>query len=123
MFDLSSDPVSQALVAEFAAKGKVVATVCHGAAALVGVDGGRFLRGRKVTGFSNAEEEAVGLERVVPYLLEDRLVEGVGAEGRYEKAGALWEEMVVVDGTLVTGQNPASAKGVAEAIVAAVSAK
>ncbi len=122
MFDLASDADSQALIAEFARKGKVVSAVCHGSGALVGVEGGRFLEGRRVTGFSNAEEQAVGLDKVVPFLLEDRLVEAVGPEGGYEKAKEKWGEKVVVDGKLITGQNPASAKGVAEAIVRAVRA-
>ncbi|KAG7287375.1 hypothetical protein NEMBOFW57_006886 [Staphylotrichum longicolle] len=119
MFDLVSDPTSQALIREFAAKGKVVSAVCHGPAALVDVEGGQFLRGKKVTGFSNAEEKAVGLDSAVPFLLEDRLREAVGKEGAYEVAGN-WQEKVVVDGKLITGQNPASAKGVAEAIAQAV---
>jgi putative intracellular protease/amidase len=126
MFDLAVDETSQALVQEFVAKGKVVAAVCHGPAALVGVKGGgdngeeAWLRGKRVTGFTNAEEEEVGLEGVVPFLLEDRVVEVVGSGGRFEKAGEKWAEKVVVDGKLITGQNPASAKGVAEAIVQAV---
>ena len=120
MFDLASDATSQALIAEFADKGKVVAAVCHGSGALIGVEGGRFLEGKRVTGFSNAEEEAVGLDGVVPFSLEDRLVEAVGRAGSYEKAKEKWEVKVVVDGKLITGQNPASAKGVAEAIVQAV---
>lgn len=118
MFDLAVDPTSQALVQEFADKGKVVAAVCHGPAALVGA--GKVLEGKAVTGFTNAEEEAVGLDGVVPFLLEDRLVEAVGKGGRFEKAAEKWGEKVVVDGKLITGQNPASAKGVGEAIARAV---
>lgn len=125
MFDLAGHAASQALAQEFAAKGKVVAAVCHGPAALVGVKapGGKelYLRGKKVTGFSNAEEAEVGLDKAVPFLLEDRMVEAVGKEGRFEKAAEKWGEKVVVDGKLITGQNPASAKGVAEAIVKAIS--
>jgi len=124
MFDLAVDPTSQALVQEFAEKGKVVAAVCHGPAALVGVSagpgGGYLLEGKAVTGFTNAEEEAVGLEAVVPFSLEDRLAEVVGKGGRFEKAAENWAEKVVVDGKLITGQNPASAKGVGEAIARAV---
>lgn len=86
MFDLATDPTSQALIQEFAAKGKVVAAVCHGPAALVGVQGAggkgeSFLKGRKVTGFSNAEEKQVGLDGAVPFSLEDRLAEAVGSGG------------------------------------------
>lgn len=123
MFDLAVDETSQALVQEFVAKGKVVAAVCHGPAAFVGVKGAKgeaWLRGKRVTGFSDAEEEEVGLLEVVPFALEERLVEVVGRSGRYEKAEEKWAEKVVVDGKLITGQNPASAKGVAEAIVQAV---
>ncbi|GAB1319552.1 D-lactate dehydratase [Madurella fahalii] len=124
MFDLAVHPASQALAQEFAAKGKVVAAVCHGPAALVGVKapGGKelYLKGKNVTGFSNAEEVDVGLDKVVPFLLEDRMMEAVGKEGKFEKAAENWGEKVVVDGKLITGQNPASSKGVAEAIVKAI---
>lgn len=120
MFDLASDRTSQDLIAEFAREGKVVAAVCHGPGALVNVDGGGFLKGKRVTGFSNAEEEAMGFEGAVPFSLEDRLKEAVGEEGAYEKAEEKWAAKVVVDGKLITGQNPASANGVAEAIVQAV---
>ncbi|KAL2022914.1 hypothetical protein VTK56DRAFT_4445 [Thermocarpiscus australiensis] len=127
MFDLVTDPVSQQLAQEFAAKGKVVAAVCHGPAALVGVKApggnGLLLEGRRVTGFSNEEEAQVGLDKVMPFLLEDRLAAAVGSGGKYEKAEQKWGEKVVVDGGLITGQNPASAKGVAEAIVRAVAGK
>ncbi|KAH6856084.1 class I glutamine amidotransferase-like protein [Chaetomium sp. MPI-CAGE-AT-0009] len=120
MYDLAIDPTTQDLVAEFAKKGKVVSAVCHGPAALVGVkgpEGGYFLEGKAVTGFTNAEEETVGLAEAMPFSLEDRLVE---RGGRFEKAAEKWGEKVVVDGKLITGQNPASAKGVGEAIVRAV---
>lgn len=127
MFDLATDPASAQLLREFAAKGKVIAAVCHGPAALVNVEapgsGSKelFLKGRRVTGFSNAEEAEVGLDKAVPFSLEDRLVEAVGEGGRYEKADEKWGAKVVVDGNLITGQNPASSKGVAEEIVKAIS--
>ncbi|KAL2164910.1 hypothetical protein VTH06DRAFT_206 [Thermothelomyces fergusii] len=125
MFDLAADPATQELVREFAAAGKVIAAVSHGPAALANVrvggdddgDGEYLLRGRRVTGFSNAEEAALGLDKAVPFLLEDRLREVVGSEGAFEKADADWAEHVVVDGKLITGQNPASAAAVAEAAV------
>jgi putative intracellular protease/amidase len=122
MFDLATDQTSQALIREFVDAGKVVAAVCHGPAALVNVrdeKGESWLKGKRVTGFSNAEEKEVGLDSVVPFLLENRLREAVGDGGRYEKAEGLWEGKVVVDldGALITGQNPASAGGVAEAIL------
>jgi len=117
VFDLAVDPVSQQITSEFAAAGKVVSAVCHGPAALVGVKlpgGGFLVEGKQVTGFSNEEEEMVGKTKVVPFLLEDKLKE-IG--GKYAKSGEPWGEKVVVDGRLVTGQNPASAKGVGEAVV------
>ncbi|EGS21780.1 putative heat shock protein [Thermochaetoides thermophila DSM 1495] len=126
VFDLVENPTSQTLIQEFLAKGKVVAAVCHGVAALLGVqdpesaDGTPYLKSKAVTGFSNAEEEDVGLASAVPFLLEDKLIEAVGTNGSYEKAEDKWAQKVVVDGKLITGQNPASAKGVAEAIVRAV---
>ncbi|KAL1872035.1 hypothetical protein VTK73DRAFT_1703 [Phialemonium thermophilum] len=123
MFDLANDPTSQRVAAAFAAKGKPVAAVCHGPAALVGVKDPRtgeyLLKGKTVTGFSNDEEEAVGLTKAMPFLLESRLNEVSG--GKYVKADKPWEAKVVVDGNVITGQNPASAKGVGEAIVKALS--
>ncbi|MFI4917707.1 MAG: type 1 glutamine amidotransferase domain-containing protein [Phycisphaerales bacterium JB060] len=96
--------------------GGVVAAVCHGPAALVnlrGKDGQPLVAGRRVTGFTNAEEEAVGLTGAMPFLLETRLGE-LGAQ--FVGAGN-FEKNVVVDGRLVTGQNPASARAAAEAVV------
>lgn len=123
MYDLVDDPTSQALAAEFAAAGKPVAAVCHGPAALLNVrvkgDSSKYLLGgKKVTGFSNTEEEAVQLTKVVPFLLETRLNEVSG--GGYVKAAQDWGEKVVDDGNIITGQNPASSKAVGEAIVKAL---
>jgi len=112
MWDFREDRNVQRLAAEILDRGGVVAAVCHGPAALVDVrvSSGEFLVARKrVTGFSNDEEEAAKLTKVVPFLLESRLIE---RGGRYEKAIGLWKEHVVTDGRLVTGQNPASAAGV-----------
>lgn len=120
MFDLAVAKVSQKIIAEFAEKGKVVAAVCHGPGAFVNVmlEGGEhLLKGKEVTGFSNAEEDIMGLSEVVPFLLEDKLKE-VG--GKYVKAEEPWGAKVVVDGKLITGQNPASAKPLGQAIVKAV---
>ena len=97
-------------------KGGVVSAVCHGPAGLVNLklSNGKYLvEGKKVTGFSNEEERAVKLEEVVPFLLEDALRER-GA--KFEKSG-LWQEHVVVDGRIVTGQNPASGKRAGEEIL------
>lgn len=120
MFDLAVAHNSQKLIAEFAEKGKVLSAVCHGPAAFVNVklsDGKHLLEGKTVTGFTNVEEEQVGLTKVVPFLLEDALIK---AGAKVEKADEPWGEKVVVDGKLITGQNPASAKAVGEAIVKAL---
>lgn len=119
MFDLAVDATSQKLIADFYAAGKPVAAVCHGPVALVGVKlpgGGDtpLLKGKTATGFSNAEEEIMQLVKFMPELLEDAMKKA-GAE--FVKADQPWGEKVVVDGNLITGQNPASAKGVGEAIV------
>ncbi|EGO58948.1 hypothetical protein NEUTE1DRAFT_59832 [Neurospora tetrasperma FGSC 2508] len=128
MYDLPTSPESQQLIREFWEAGKAVAAVCHGPAALVNVklsDGSHLLKGRKVTGFTNVEEDQVGLTQVMPFLLEDKLKEAAGPEGAFVKADQPWGEKVVVeaDGRLITGQNPASAKGVGEAIVKFIKAQ
>jgi len=120
MFDLAVAKVSQQVLAEFADKGKVLAAVCHGPAAFVNVTlagGEHLLKGKEVTGFSNAEEEIMGLTQVVPFLLEDKLKE---AGAKYVKAEEPWGVKVVVDGKLITGQNPASSKELGRAVVKAV---
>lgn len=117
MWDFRGNPDVQRLAAAIHEQGGVVAAVCHGPAALVDVrlsSGDYLVAGKRVTGFSNDEEEAAELTRVVPFLLEDALAD---RGGRYEKApGGLWQEHVVTDGRLVTGQNPASAAGVGRAV-------
>lgn len=118
MWDFPGDAALSALIADVWDRGGVVAAVCHGPAALTTArrhDGALLIDGLRVTGFSDAEESAVGLTDVVPFLLADRLA---AAGGRYTE-GPLWQPHVVTDGRLVTGQNPASAAGVAEAAIAA----
>lgn len=120
MYDLAIDETSQKLIAEFWDAGKPVASVCHGPAALVNVktsSGGYLIDGKKVTGFSNAEEDQMQLSEAMPFLLETAMKQR-GAT--YLKADEAWGEKVVVDGKLITGQNPASAKAVGEAIVKAL---
>ncbi|RFU74277.1 chaperone hsp31 [Trichoderma arundinaceum] len=119
MFDLVNDKDSIKLIEEFYNAGKVVAAVCHGPIALVNavVDGKPLLNGRRATGFSNAEEDAIKLSEAMPALLEDE-IKRVG--GTYVKADALWKEQVVVDGRIITGQNPNSAQGVGIAIAQAI---
>ncbi|KAI1149448.1 ThiJ/PfpI family protein [Nemania diffusa] len=124
MFDLVSDADSIALIEEFAAAGKPVAAVCHGPVVLLNAkraDGTPLLAGKEATGFSNAEEDAVDMSKFMPFLLEDRM-RALGAT--YRKAGEPWAELVVVQdgGKLITGQNPASAKGVGEALLKAIQA-
>ena len=107
MWDLAEDPDSIKLIESTLAAGKPLAIVCHSPGALrhVGkLDGRPLVEGKKVTGFANTEEEAVGLTKVVPFLVEDEL-KRLG--GIYSK-GPDWQPYVVTDGLLITGQNPAS---------------
>lgn len=113
LWDLSKDQDSITLIETFNAAKKPIGFVCHAPAALKNVkteDGKPLVNGKKVTGFTNTEEEAVELTDVVPFLVEDMLKENGGI---YSKAGD-WEEYALVDGNLVTGQNPASSGLVAE---------
>ncbi|KAL7270027.1 hypothetical protein RUND412_007280 [Rhizina undulata] len=123
MYDLVSDPISQALIAEFHEAGKIVSAVCHGPAALLNVtlsDGENLLKDRDVTGFSNAEEDSVDMSKHMPFMLETEL--GKKSGGRYVKADQPWAEKVAVGhgGRLLTGQNPASAGPLGEAILKAI---
>ncbi|MCZ4088863.1 type 1 glutamine amidotransferase domain-containing protein [Sinorhizobium psoraleae] len=120
LWDLAEDPNSIKLIEAFIAAGKPVALVCHAPGVLRHVsnsDGTPFVQGRYVTGFTNSEEEAVGLTKVVPFLVEDELI-GLGAVFSKVKD---WGVHTVVDGQLITGQNPASSSEAAEALVAALS--
>lgn len=118
MADLATDPeVKQALARAWNA-GLIVSAVCHGPCALLGVkteDGASLIKGRKLTGFSNSEEENYAKDDV-PFMLEDALV----AEGAQFSAADPWQVKVIVDGRLMTGQNPASAGRLAEEIVKAL---
>jgi putative intracellular protease/amidase len=116
MWDLPTSAPLARLLGEAFADGRVVAAVCHGPAGLVDVtlpNGGPLVAGKRVTGFTNTEEDAVGLTSVVPFLLETRLRE-LGA--RFEGV-ADFQPYTVTDGNLVTGQNPASSHGVAQAVL------
>ena len=117
MWDLSKDPDSIRLVETFYRNDKPVAAVCHGPAALVNAknaEGAPLVQGKKVTGFTNTEEEAVQLTEVVPFSLEDELKNKGGV---YSKK-ADWASYVVRDGNLVTGQNPASSEEAARELLA-----
>src|SRR5665647_3025430 len=116
MWDMPDNPTSIALIEAFVKADKPVGAVCHAPAAFVNVrgkDGKYLVNGKRVTGFTNAEEKAAGLTAVVPFLLEDRLKQ---LGGVYSK-GANWAPYVQVDGKLVTGQNPASSGSAAEALL------
>lgn len=116
LWDLAEDPASIALIEAAVRDGVPVGAVCHAPGVFRHVkaaDGQPLVRGRSVTGFSNSEEDAVGLTAVVPFLVEDMLT-GHGA--RYSK-GADWQPYVVEDGRLITGQNPASSEATARALL------
>lgn len=119
LYDLYDDADSLALIRNAAANGKIISAVCHAPAVFLKAEtaqGEPLLKGRKVTAFSNSEEQAVGLADTVPYLLEDEL-QKQGAS--YHRADN-WASHVVVDGRMITGQNPASSAATAEAVIAAL---
>lgn len=116
MWDMPDNATSIALIEAFVKSDKPVGAVCHAPVALVNVrgkDGEYLVKGKRVAGFTNAEEEAVGLTTVVPFLLEDRLKE----RGSIYSKTANWVPYVQVDGRLVTGQNPASSGPAAEELL------
>lgn len=119
MWDLADNTALAGIAAKIYEQNGIVGAVCHGPAGLVNVklSNGKYLvDGKKVNAFTNEEETAVKLDKIVPFLLEDKLKER-GA--RFEKSG-LWQAHVLSDQRLVTGQNPQSAKAVGEAILAAL---
>jgi putative intracellular protease/amidase len=115
MWDLVEDPNSINLIESFYNAGKPVAAVCHAPGVLrrVRYQGEPIVKGKRVTGFTDTEEEEVQLTKVVPFLVEDEL-KRLG--GRYEKAPN-WQSFVIVDGRLITGQNPASSSEGARALL------
>lgn len=115
LWDLAVDDNSIHLIETFVQQDKPVAFVCHAPAALknVKVDGEYLVKDKTVTGFTNSEEDAVGLTDVVPFLVEDALKAN---GGNFEKA-ADWESFVVEDGLLITGQNPASSEEAAKHLI------
>ena len=117
LWDLAEDTDSIKLIESMAAAGKTVAAVCHAPAVLrhaKAADGTSLVKGRKVTGFTNTEEAAVQVAKVVPFLVQDMLTSNGGV---YSK-GADWQSYVAIDGKLITGQNPASSAEAARAAVA-----
>lgn len=115
LWDLVNDLNSIALIEKFNEQMKPMALVCHAPAVLANVEEKKepFVRGKNVTGFTNSEEEAVGLTNVVPFLLEDKMNQ-LGAN--YSK-GEDWGSYVIVDGKLITGQNPASSEKAARELL------
>ncbi|WP_139418889.1 type 1 glutamine amidotransferase domain-containing protein [Chryseobacterium mulctrae] len=115
LWDLAEDKVSQDLIVDFYTNGKPVAFVCHAPGVLkdVKIDGEYLVKDKNVTGFTNTEEEAVQLTDVVPFLVEDMLKQNGGSYSKIED----WAPYAVVDGRLITGQNPASSEKVAEELL------
>lgn len=117
LWDLAEDGDSKALIETFMASDRPLGAVCHAPAVFKhpkGADGKSVVSGKTVTGFTNTEEEGVGLTDVVPFLVEDMLKAN---GGDYQK-GDDWASFVVVDGKLVTGQNPASSEEAAKKLLA-----
>ncbi len=120
LWDLAEDRDSITLIESMHAAGKPIGAVCHGLAALRHAkrhDGRPLVDGKKVTGFTNTEEEAVQLARIVPFSVEDMLKQRGGIFSK----GPDWGSYVLVDGKLVTGQNPASSEQAARALLQLVS--
>lgn len=121
LWDLAEDPHSIKLIESFIAAGKVIGLVCHAPGVLRHVknaDGSPFVRGRHVTGFTNGEEDAAGLTEVVPFLVEDVLIDLGATFSKVEN----WGVHTVLDGQLITGQNPASSAEAAQALIASLTA-
>jgi putative intracellular protease/amidase len=116
LWDLAEDAQSIALIESFIQAGKPVALVCHAPGVLRHVkasDGKPLVEGKQVTGFTNTEEDGVGLTKVVPFLVEDELK----AKGGVYSKGPDWGSYVVTDGLLITGQNPASSAEAASVLI------
>lgn len=116
LWDLANDATSIALIEKFNSQTKPIAFVCHAPAALKDVknaDGTPLVKGKKVTGFTNTEEAAVGLTDVVPFLVEDMLSKNGGIYSKKDD----WVAYAIQDGNLITGQNPASSELVAEKLL------
>ncbi|NHI00671.1 type 1 glutamine amidotransferase domain-containing protein [Oceanimonas sp. MB9] len=121
LWDLTENATSVGLIEHMLRRGRPVAAVCHGPAVLCHArtpDGQPVVRGKRVTGFSNREEAAVGLTEVVPFSIEDMLT----GQGAHYSKGEDWSSHVVADGGLITGQNPASSAATADALLAVLKA-
>lgn len=116
LWDLAENPDSIQLIEAFNAQNKPIAFVCHAPAALKEVkkeNGDPLVKGKRVTGFTNSEEKAVKLAKVVPFMVEDMLQDNGGIYSKVED----WQPYAVQEGNLITGQNPASSKPVAEKLL------
>lgn len=119
MFDLPDNPCLQKILRDYAEANKPIAAVCHGPSGLVGAtlpNGDPLVKGKRLTAFTNEEERATGLDKYMPFLLEDRLRE-LGAQF---VAAPKWSDHAEQDGLLITGQNPQSSISVANALVKAL---
>ena len=122
LWDLATDKNSIKLIEDFWDAKKPVATVCHSPSVLLNVkdeDGNFLIKNKKVTGFSNTEEVAVKLDKIVPFLLEDELKKKGATYSKRDD----WTSYVVTDGLLITGQNPASSAGVAKELLTLLKSK
>ena len=119
MFDLADNELVKQTLADFADAGKTVSAVCHGPASLVDVklkNGKYLVEGKNVTSFTNDEEDEVKMSAKMPFMLESKLKE----QGALFKAKGNWADNVVVDGKLITGQNPSASASIADAIIKSV---
>lgn len=119
MYDLPTSKVLAAALVSLYESGRVIAAVCHGPAGLLGAtlpDGSPLVKGKRVTGFTNEEEKAAGLDTLMPFLLEDRLKE----LGATFVGAPMWSDHIEQDGLLITGQNPQSSVSAAKAVIAAL---
>ena len=117
LWDLTTDKNSIKLIEDFWDAKKPVATVCHAPSVLLNVkdeDGNFLIKGKKVTAFSNTEEVAVKLDKIVPFMLEDEIKKKGGIYSKKED----WTSYVIKDGLLITGQNPQSSAEVAKELLA-----
>jgi len=121
MFDFPDSQLIGKIVASFLQNDCVVSAVCHGSAALVAArfqDGTPVVKGRRVTSFTNEEERAAELEQLMPFLLQSKLSD-LGAKF---VSSPNWQDHIVIDGKLITGQNPQSSASVANAVLHAIAA-
>jgi putative intracellular protease/amidase len=122
MWDIAKSDLVTQLLEAFNSESKPMALVCHGVSAMLSAknNNGEFLvKGKKLTGFSNSEEESAGLTQTVPFLLETELI----SRGALYSKGPDYTSYVVADGNIITGQNPASSEEVAKKIIAMIKLK